>query len=50
MKLKDEIIKEIESQQKTIENYKLDYKDGKISKDILGYKLTDCRATIEALS
>lgn len=49
MKKESEIRDEIEATKKTIENYKVAYKNGKITEDILENQLTDCSATIDTL-
>ncbi|WP_143314752.1 hypothetical protein [Clostridium sp. HBUAS56017] len=49
MKPEKEIQEEIEATQRTIQNYRNAYKEGKIPKDVLETQLIDCSATIGAL-
>lgn len=44
-----EIEEEIEATRRTLENYRNAYKKGKIPRDVLDNKFTDCTATIQAL-
>lgn len=50
MKSKNDILTEIESTERTIENYKEAYKNGRIPKEILEYNLIECKAAIATLS
>lgn len=49
MKSEDEILKEIKSIEKTMDNYKNDFKNGNISKESFGYMMADCQGTLDAL-
>lgn len=49
LKTEREIRDEIEATNKTIKNYRQEFKNGKIDKEILKTQIADCTATIDAL-
>jgi len=50
MKTEEQIREEIEATKRTMDNYCNAYKEGKIPKDSFQTQVTDCYATIAALS
>lgn len=49
MKSKKEIREEIEATKRTMNNYRKEFKEGKITRDNLSDNILDCNATIDAL-